>query len=88
MTQVHPSEVAGWTVQLVGWTLDGNRVYYDQLKLNKNFRGSLSLPQIRSQFGKADRIGVIVSVDDPHETATKYADYTLKINGVRQPGGR
>ena len=88
MTQVHPSEVAGWTVQLVGWTLDGNRVYYDQLKLNKNFRGSLSLPQIRSQFGKADRIGVIVSVDDPHETATKYADYTLKINGARQPGGR
>jgi hypothetical protein len=88
VTQVHPQEVAGWNVQLVGWTLDGKRVYYDQLTVNRNFRGSLALPQIRSALGKADRIGVIVTVDDPHEAATKYADYTLKINGVRQPGGR
>ncbi|HET8615065.1 MAG TPA: choice-of-anchor J domain-containing protein [Actinomycetales bacterium] len=88
MTQIVPTPVAGWAVQVVGWTLDGTRVYYDQVKLNKNFRGSLSLPQIRSQLGKADRIGVIVTVDDPTETANKYADYTLKINGVRQAGGR
>ncbi len=87
MTQIVPTPVAGWTVQLVGWTLDGTKVYYDQLKLNKNGKGSLALPDIRAAFGKADRIGAIVTVDDPHETATKYADYTLKINGVRQPGG-
>lgn len=88
ISQISPTPVAGWTVQVVGWTLDGKKVYYDQVKLNKNFRGSLSLPQIRSQFGKADRIGVIVTVDDPNETANKYADYTLRINGVKQPGGR
>jgi hypothetical protein len=88
MSQVSPMPVAGWTVQVVGWTLDGTKVYYDQVKLNKNFRGSLSLSQIRAEFGKADRIGVIVTVDDPNETANKYADYTLRINGVKQPGGR
>jgi hypothetical protein len=88
MTQIVPTPVAGWTVQVVGWTLNGKKVYYDQVRLNRNFRGSLSFADIRSTFGKADRIGVIVTVDDPHETANKYADYTLKINGVRQPGGR
>jgi hypothetical protein len=88
MTQISPIPVAGWNVQVVGWTLDGQKVYYDQLELNKNFKGSLSFEDIRSEFGKADRIGVIVTVDDPNETANKYADYTLRINGVKQPGGR
>jgi hypothetical protein len=86
-TQISPVPVAGWNVQVVGWTLDGTKVYYDRLRLDRAFTGALTTPQIRAALGKADRIGVIVSVDDPREVAPGYPAYTLTRNGVRQPGG-
>jgi hypothetical protein len=88
MTQIVPTAVDGWNVQVVGWTLDGKQVAYRQLPLDSSNRGSLSAADIADVFAKADRIGVIVTVDDPTESARRYADYTLTVNGVVQPGGR
>ncbi|GAB3595257.1 hypothetical protein GCM10027446_20250 [Angustibacter peucedani] len=86
-TQVYPTPVEAWNVQVVGWTLDGKRVAYQELKLTKG-AGSLNAGQLKKTFKKSDRIGVIVGLDDSKEAARKYATYTLKINGTRQPGGR
>lgn len=89
-TQVSPVPVDGWTVQLVGWSLDGKRVAYKQVRVKDKKRGfvaHLGKGRMRHIFGRADRIGVLVTADDPAETATKYAGYTLKLNGTVQPGG-
>jgi hypothetical protein len=86
-TQVSPIPVAGWSVQLVGWTLDGKRLAYQKVRLHHG-TAYLSTKQLRKVFKQSDRIGVIVGVDDPQEVATKYATYTLRVNRTRQPGGR
>lgn len=87
-SQVSPMKVADWRVQLVGWTLDGKTVRYADVALTKAHQASLNRNQLRRILGKVDRIGVIVTVDDPQELANKNANYTLKINGVLQPGGQ
>ena len=32
-------------------------------------------------------VGAIVMYDEPSESIAKYAPYSLKVNGVVQPGG-
>lgn len=87
-SQVSPMKVADWRVQLVGWTLDGKTVRYADVALSKAHKASLNRNQLRRILGRVDRVGVIVTVDDPQELANKNANYTLKINGALQPGGR
>ncbi|HLT60043.1 MAG TPA: peptidase M6 [Microlunatus sp.] len=87
-TEVFPQQVAGWRVQLVGWTLNGRTVRYADLELDQDHEAELSRGKLRRLLGPVDRIGVIVTLDDPQELANKNANYTLKINGVVQPGGR
>jgi hypothetical protein len=36
---------------------------------------------------RADFVGAVITYDDPTETITQYAPYSLMINGVSQPGG-
>ncbi|HEY9291537.1 MAG TPA: peptidase M6 [Microlunatus sp.] len=86
-TEISPIPVAGWSLQAVGWSLDGKRVAYADLKVADDGTAKLSKSKAQKAFKKADRIGFIVAADDPTETATKYANYALKINGVIQPGG-
>jgi hypothetical protein len=86
-SEVSPPAVAGWSVQAVGWSLDGKRVRYHDLSLDKNNAASATRSQLRKWFAGTDRIGFIVSADDPDETATENASYRLRVNGVRQPGG-
>ncbi|HEX3003149.1 MAG TPA: hypothetical protein VHO27_02990 [Angustibacter sp.] len=85
-TQVYPTPVSGWSLQLVGWD-DHKKVYLGKIKL---YRGMAYVPQkqLRKMLGNARQVGVIVTVDDPSESANKNALYTLKVNGVTQPGGR
>lgn len=87
-TEVRPVRVPGWEVQAVGWKLNGSRVRYAEIRLSKNHRASLSKKKARRLFKGADRIGFIVTVDDPQEVATKNANYRLRVNGRTQPGGR
>ncbi len=86
-TQVSPTPVAGWSVQLVGWDEKNKRVYYGNLPVHNGW-ASASKSTIRRILNDADHVGIIVTVDDPTETATKNATYELRVNGELQPGGR
>jgi hypothetical protein len=58
------------------------------LPLNSGFHGSLNAAAIQSVLGTtATTVGAIVTQDDPTETITDEARYTLTVNGVVQPGG-
>lgn len=87
-SEVSPMEVADWRLQLVGWKLNGKIVRYVDVPLNKRHKATLSRAELRRMLGPVDRIGVIVTVDDPTESANKNANYGLRVNGVLQPGGR
>ncbi|MQA80889.1 MAG: peptidase M6 [Streptosporangiales bacterium] len=86
-TQVYPPPVEAWKLQLVGWSLDGKKVAYRDVRVGPGFTASLSQKEMRKTFKGADRIGAIVSVDDSSESVTKYANYRLFLNGELQPGG-
>jgi hypothetical protein len=87
ITQVNPTSVAGYTVQLVGYD-DTGAAWYHRLQLDGDFHGELSGADLASALGQqATVVGAIVMQDDPTESVTQYARYTLKANGVTQPGG-
>ncbi len=94
VTEVNPIEVAGFTVQLVGYTNDGKRVSVEKMRLNRNFNRTYSNKGNRNH-GKlnklidrrADVVAAIVMYDDWSEQVLQYAPYALKVNGVLQPGG-
>ncbi|MDQ3891089.1 MAG: immune inhibitor A [Actinomycetota bacterium] len=93
LTQVNPIEVTGYTVQILGYTTSGKRVSVVTLPLDRNFDGSFSVRGRHGRLGKlvehkADVVAAIVTYDDPTESIEQYAPYTLKVNGVAQPGGR
>jgi immune inhibitor InhA-like protein len=92
LSEAHPTPVAGWTVQLVGYTTGGKDAYLYQMPLKKdangNFVGNLRGPEVRKALGANSRVvSAIVTADDPTEMATTYPTYTLKANGRTQPGG-
>jgi hypothetical protein len=42
----------------------------------------------RFPLGKdAETVAMLVMYDEPTESITRYAPYSLKVNGVLQPGG-
>ena len=91
-TQAHPTPVAGYTVQLVAYTDDGSAAWVGQLPLTQDddghFRGTLSGDALHGVIGSsAQTVAAIVMQDDPSETVSQYAQYTLTANGVTQPGG-
>ncbi|MGY2874119.1 hypothetical protein ACVW00_001309 [Marmoricola sp. URHA0025 HA25] len=87
ISQANPTPVAGWTVQLVAYDEKG-RAWYHDLHLGGDFEGRLIGPDLIRRLGRqATVVGAIVTQDDPSETVTQYARYTLKANGVTQPGG-
>lgn len=86
-SQISPAKVDGFTVQLVAYDEKG-RAWYHDLELDDQFRGSLSGAQLIRALGKqATTVAAIVTFDDPSEASTKYAGYSLTVNGVEQPGG-
>jgi len=94
MTEVSPVPVHGYTVQLVGYTANGSHAWIAQVPVHQAAGGSwkarLDTHDLRSMLGKskqATTVSAIVMQDDPTESVTKYAHYTLSVNGVEQPGG-
>ena len=101
--QILPTAVPGYTVQLVGYTSKTlgtpaerrrggpNVAFVHRLKLAGNRTTALGRAAIRRLLGargrRADVVSVLVTQLDPTETAGQYARYTLKANGVIQPGG-
>jgi hypothetical protein len=91
-TQAHPAPVAGYTVQLVAYTDDGSAAWVGNLPLSQDddghFRGTLSGDALHAVIGdSAQTVAAIIMQDDPTETVSQYAQYTLTANGVTQPGG-
>ncbi len=58
------------------------------MHLDGDFHGVMNASKIRHRLGKsANVVGAIVMQDDPTESVNQYARYTLRANGVLQPGG-
>lgn len=87
ITEVNPIEVSGFTVQLVGYDASG-KGFRKVLELDSSFDGTLSGKALARGLGKnATVVAALVTYDDPTESSFQYARYTLRANGVTQPGG-
>jgi hypothetical protein len=86
-SQVNPLDVDGFTVHLIGY--HGRQpVRLHRLRLDRSFHGELSGAALRRALGRTSSVvAAIVTHNDPDEDAPKQAFYTLRVNGVVQPGG-
>ena len=93
-TEIRPVPVAGWTVQLVSYStrrVNGRAPFpasITRLRLDGDFRGAINRLGVFTRLGPfADVVAAIVTYDEPTEAGAQYAPYSLRINGVLQPGG-
>jgi immune inhibitor InhA-like protein len=89
-TQIQPIKVRGYTVQLVAYdtTRSDGDAFVHAIPISQNFQGSLDAKGVKKLIGsKADVVAALVMYDEPTESINQYARYTLKVNGVTQPGG-
>jgi hypothetical protein len=88
-TEVRPTPVYGFTVQLVAYSSRGHgHVSHATLRLNSQFDASLNERQLdRLVDSKADVVAAIVTYDEPTERVVQWARYRLTANGTLQPGG-
>jgi hypothetical protein len=89
-TQIRPIPVNGYTVQLVGYETKAKKphAFVGSVPLGPNFSGSLTRGKVDKLIGKkADVVAALVMYDEPTESINQYARYTLRVNGVVQPGG-
>ncbi len=80
-TEVNPVEVDNWHVKLV-FIKDGRTVRVSQFAFDG--RNRFRIKRAPNAF---DRVVAIVAYDEPTEQVQQYAAYTLRANGVLQPGG-
>lgn len=87
-TEVNPIEVAGWTIQLVGYSTDKKQVVVSRVPIGADFTANLSGGALQRLLGnQTDVVAALVTYDEPTEAVEKYARYELKVNGTLQPGG-
>ncbi|MBA2956571.1 peptidase M6 immune inhibitor A [Nocardioides sp. MAH-18] len=84
-TQIRPAEVANWNLKLVG-IREGKVPAVLQVEFDGRNHVSLSRHQLAAG-APFDKVVAIVATDDPTELVQQFAPYTLKVNGVTQPGG-
>jgi hypothetical protein len=85
ITEISPTKVKAWNVRLVG--LDEKHHVVLQQDLGKKSSFTLSTAQLAA-LRLFPQVVAIVTYDEPTELVSQYAPYTLKVNGVTQPGGR
>jgi hypothetical protein len=86
-TEVRPTPVSGFTVQIISIRTAHKQIKVTQLHLNGDFQLKDRAAVQKYVDSKADFVGAIVFYDDPSETSQQYAPYKLTVNGVVQPGG-
>jgi hypothetical protein len=76
-TQIQPVPVAGWSARLVG------------MKAQNAAEPAVKEVPVRdwAQLAGYDEVVAVVACDDPTGAVTRYAPYSLTVNGVVQPGG-
>lgn len=88
-SETRPTTVAGFTVYIVSMNTSKKKdaITVKQLPLTSGF--AISTPaNVQKYIDKhADFVAAIVMYDDPSETSTDYARYSLVVNGATQPGG-
>jgi len=86
-TQFNNVEVEAYTVRLVAYG-NGNRAWIGEVSLDEDNNGVLTGGALRKAIGfRADVVAAIVTYHDSTELVQQYAPYTLRVNGVVQPGG-
>ena len=84
-TQIHPQEVANWNLKLIG-IREGKVPAVLQVEFDGRNHVSLKRPALVAA-APFDKVVAVVATDDPTELVQQFAPYTLKVNGVTQPGG-
>ncbi len=82
--------IAGYMLQLISvGAKNGKRATLVQVPLKSGRTYSLDAKWLfRFLLGKdAETVAMLVMYDEPTESITRYAPYSLKVNGVLQPGG-
>ena len=83
-TEIRPIQVHNWNVRLVG--INEGRVPI-VLQVEFDGRNRISLDKRELRPAKLfQKVVAIVAYDEPTEQVQQYAPYTLKVNGVVQPG--
>ncbi|MER7499315.1 choice-of-anchor J domain-containing protein [Nonomuraea pusilla] len=83
-TEISPTPVSNWNVRLVG--LDDKHEVALQVQFDG--KGTISLNRLQlAPFALFPQVVAVVAYDEPTEQVQQYAPYTLKVNGVTQPGG-
>ena len=86
-TQFNNVEVEAYTVRLIAYG-GGNRAWIAEVPLDEDNNGVLTGGALRKAIGsQADTVAAIVTYHDSTELVQQYAPYTLRANGVVQPGG-
>lgn len=98
-TQVYPTPVSSWTLQLIAYferdlSLGGRSIVLPfpariaSIPVGGDFTAAMDRLQLLRAIGLvSNTVAVIVTYDDPSEASRKYARYELRANGVLQPGG-
>lgn len=89
-TQVNPVEVNGFTVQLLAYNTKGKSpVRIGTVRLNRSFDAKLDDDKLEDILGEgnADFVGAIVMYDEPTESVTSYAPYSLTVRASSRGHG-
>ncbi|MDF1606483.1 immune inhibitor A domain-containing protein [Nocardioides sp. YIM 152315] len=84
-TEIHPQEVQNWNLKLVG-IRDGRHPAVLQVEFDGKRHVDLNRWELLAAL-PFEKVVAIVATDDASETVQQFAPYTLKVNGVTQPGG-
>ncbi|MGH2640193.1 MAG: peptidase M6 [Actinomycetota bacterium] len=86
-TQFNNVEVERYTVRVIAYG-GGNRAFIAEVPLDEDMNGVLTGGALRKAIGfQAETVAAIVTYHDSTELVQQYAPYTLRVNGVVQPGG-
>lgn len=88
MSEVNPTAIPGWTVQLIAHGAAEDSAWLHRMVLDGDFAGTLAGAEIAEAIGtEATTVAVLVMMDDPAESLAAQGRYTLTVNDVAQPGG-
>ncbi len=86
-TQFNAVEVEAYTVRLIAYG-GGNKAFIAEVPLDEDMNGVLTGGALRRAIGtNAEVVSAIVTYHDSTESVQQYAPYSLRVNGVVQPGG-
>jgi hypothetical protein len=88
LTEFNPIDIEAYTVRLIAYGGGARHAWIAEVPLDEDFNGVLGGGALRSRIGfRPTTVAAIVTYHDGTEQVLQYAPYTLRVNGVLQPGG-